>query len=305
MKKWLTCAVSACVIALAIAAAGAANESPRRFDSPQQAYDALVAAADKFDLMALQQIFGPGHERIYTSGEEPRDRERAAGFVTQARKGNTISLDQSDAKRAVIVVGPDKWPFPVPIVAGSDGRWSFDAEEGEEELLRRRIGENELDAIGICRGYVEAQHEYALQARQGYEVAQYAQRIVSTPGKRDGLAWKNPDGSWGGPVGQKIARAIEQGYTNKAQPYHGYFFKILTGQGPAAPLGELDFVVKGVMIGGFALIGAPAEYGTTGIKTFMVSHDGIVYERDFGPDTLAQFRKIERFNPDPEWSAVQ
>jgi hypothetical protein len=301
MKKWLMVTVATGLIGIA---AHAATESAERFDSPQKAYDALVAAASTYDKAALQKIFGPGHERIYSSGEEPRDRERAASFVAQARNGNTVALDQSDPKRAYIVVGPDKWPFPVPIVATGDGRWSFDAAAGEDELLRRRIGENELDAIGICRGYVEAQHAYALQARGGYEVPQYAQRIISAPGKHDGLAWKNPDGTWGGPVGEKIARAIQQGYTDKAQPYHGYFFKILKGQGPAAPLGELDFVVKGSMIGGFALLAAPAEYGVTGIKTFMVSHDGVVYERDFGPQTLAQFRTTERFNPDAGWSAV-
>jgi hypothetical protein len=302
MKKWLRFAVSAGLIAIA---AHAATESAERFASPQKAYEALLTAAEKYDKTALAHLFGPGHERIYSSGEEPRDRERVASFVAQARKNSDVSLDQSDPKRAYIVVGPDKWPFPVPIVAGADGRWSFDADEGEAEILRRRIGENELDAIGICRGYVEAQHAYALQARQGYEVPQYAQRIISTPGKHDGLAWKNPDGTWGGPVGEKIARAIQQGYTDKAKPYHGYYFKILKGQGPAAPLGELDFVVKGLMIGGFALLAAPAEYDVTGIKTFMVSHDGVVYERDLGPDTLAQFQTIERFNPDAEWAAVQ
>ena len=175
---------------------------------------------------------------------------------------------------------------------------------GRQELLYRRIGADELDAIQICRGYVEAQHEYALQPREGYDVNQYAQRIVSTPGKQDGLAWQNPDGTWGGPIGEKIARAIEQGYTSGSEPYHGYFFKILKGQGTAAPLGEMDFVVKGVMIGGFALVAAPAEYGVTGVKTFIVSHDGVVYEKDFGPKTLDEFQKMERFNPDKSWTPV-
>jgi len=169
----------------------------------------------------------------------------------------------------------------------------------------RRIGANELDAIEICRGYVEAQHEYAVQQRSINDVNQYAQRIVSTPGKHDGLAWKNADGTWSGPVGENIARAIEQGYTSSADPYHGYFFKILKGQGPAAPLGEMDFVVKGVMIGGFALIAAPAEYDVTGVRTFIVSHDGVVYEKDFGLKTLDEFKKMERFNPDKSWTPVQ
>jgi hypothetical protein len=192
----------------------------------------------------------------------------------------------------------------MPIVRKS-GKWSFDAAAGRRELLYRRIGMNELDAIELCHGYVEAQHEYALQRHDGSSVNQYAQRIISTPGKQDGLAWRNPDGTWGGPVGEKIAQIIEQGYTSKAEPYHGYFFKVLKGQGPAAPLGEMEFVVKGVMIGGFALVAAPAEYGVTGLKTFIVSHDGVVYEKDFGPQTLDAFKSMERFNPDKTWTPVK
>jgi len=201
------------------------------------------------------------------------------------------------------LVGNEDWPFPVPIVK-LGAKWAFDAKSGRQELLYRRIGSNELDAIDICRGYVEAQHEYALQRREGYDANQYAQRIVSTPGKQDGLAWQNADGRWDGPIGEKIARAIEQGYSGNAEPYHGYFFKILKGQGPAAPLGEMDFVVKGVMIGGFALVVAPAEYAVTGVKSFIVSHDGVVYEKDFGSSTLVEFIKMERFNPDRSWKPV-
>ena len=151
---------------------------------------------------------------------------------------------------------------------------------------------------------MEAQRAYALEKRGDSGVNQYAQRIIRTPGKQDGLAWRNPDGTWGGPVGKGIARIIEQGYTSRAEPYHGYFFKVLKGQGPAAPFGEMDFVVKGVMIGGFALVAAPAEYGVTGVKTFMVSHDGVVYEKDFGPQTLEAFKSMERFNPDKTWNPV-
>jgi len=135
-------------------------------------------------------------------------------------------------------------------------------------------------------------------------VNQYAQRIISSPGKQDGLAWQNADGSWGGPIGEKIAQAIEQGYSTDAQPYHGYFFKVLKGQGPDAPLGQMDYVVEGAMIGGFALVAAPAEYGETGVKSFMVSQDGVVYQKDFGPTTLKEFVKMERFNPDKIWTPV-
>jgi len=275
----------------------------KTFDTPQQAADALVAAAQLFDERALREIFGPGGEDIVFSGEYPQDRQRASDFAAEAREKKSVSVDPKKENRAFLLVGNEDWPFPVPIVK-LGAKWAFDAKAGRQELLYRRIGSNELDAIDICRGYVEAQHEYALQKREGYDANQYAQRIVSTPGKQDGLAWQNPDGSWGGPIGEKIARAIEQGYSGGAEPYHGYFFKILKGQGPAAPLGEMEFVVKGVMIGGFALVAAPAEYGLTGLKSFIVSHDGVVFEKDFGPGSLNEFIKMERFNPNRSWKPV-
>jgi len=275
----------------------------KTFDTPQQAADELVNAAEKFDVRMLEEIFGPDGDDIVLSGEYPQDRQRASAFAAEAHEKKSISLDPRRANRAFLLVGNEDWPFPVPIVKLGD-KWAFDAKAGRQELLNRRIGSNELDAIDICHGYVEAQHEYALQRREGYNVNQYAQRIVSTPGTQDGLAWQDPDGSWDGPIGEKIARAIEQGYTGGAEPYHGYFFKVLKGQGPAAPLGEMDFVVKGVMIGGFALVAAPAEYGETGVKTFIVSDDGVVYEKDFGPGTLNEFQNMERFNPDRSWKPV-
>lgn len=277
--------------------------SAKMFETPQQAADELVDAAEKFDVRALEEIFGPAGDDIVFSGEYPQDRQRAFDFAAEARTKKSVSIDPKKRSRAFLLIGNEDWPFPVPLVKLGD-KWYFDAKAGRQELLQRRIGANELDAIDICRGYVEAQHEYALQPREGFDVNQYAQRIISNPGKQDGLAWQNPDGGWGGPIGEKIARAIEQGYSPRAEPYHGYFFKILKGQGPAVPLGQIDYVVKGVMIGGFALVAAPAEYGETGLKTFIVSEDGVVYERDFGPGTLNEFTKMERFNPDGSWTPV-
>jgi len=280
-----------------------AGVNAKMFNTTQQAADELVDAAEKFDVHALEEIFGPDGDDIVLSGEYPQDRQRASDFAAEARKKKSVSLDPKKGSRAFLLVGDEDWPFPVPLVK-LGARWYFDAKAGRQELLQRRIGADELDAIDICRGYVEAQHEYALQPREGFDVNQYAQRIISNPGKQDGLAWQNPDGSWGGPIGEKIARVIEQGYSPGAEPYHGYFFKILKGQGPAAPLGQMDYVVKGVMIGGFALVAAPAEYGETGLKTFIVSEDGVVYERNFGPGTLNEFTKMERFNPDGSWTPV-
>ena len=285
-----------------VSATGVASVDARGFSTPQQAAEVLIAAADKFDVVALLQIFGPGGEDIVFSGEYAQDRQHAANFVAEAREKNSISIDPKSGNRAFLLVGDEDWPFPVPLVKSGE-QWFFDSKAGRQELLYRRIGADELDAIAICRGYVEAQHEYALQPHEGYEVNQYAQRVISTPGKQDGLAWQDSDGTWRGPIGDKIARAIEQGYSS-GEPYHGYFFKVLKGQGPAAPLGELDFVVEGVMIGGFALVAAPSEYEVTGVRTFIVSHEGIVYEKDFGPKTLDEFKNMERFNPDKSWTPV-
>jgi len=304
---WSMGAVACAFFAGPLGAQQSSTKTPtlgaKSFDTPQQAASALIDAAEKFDERALADIFGASGEDIYLTGEYPQDRKRALDFAAQAREKESVSMDPKTGNRAFLLVGDEDWPFPVPIVKVGD-KWSFDSKAGREELLYRRIGSNELDAIDVCRGYVEAQYEYALKKREGYEVNQYAQRIISTPGEQDGLAWQDPDGSWGGPVGEKIAHVLEQGYTTGAEPYHGYFFKILKGQGPAAPLGEMDYVIKGVMIGGFALVAAPAEYGVTGVKTFIVSQDGVVYEKDFGLASLSEFIKMERFNPDKSWTPV-
>jgi hypothetical protein len=276
---------------------------PRRFASPQAAANALIQAAGVFDIPNLEAIMGPqGHDLILT-GEVARDRERATKFAALAREKRSVIVDPQRRNRAILSVGKDDWPYPVPIVK-RQGKWAFDANAGRREILVRRIGGNELDAIRICKGYVEAQHEYAFMAREGYGVHQYAQRIIATPGKKDGLAWRNADGTWGGPVGPQIARVIQAGYTSRAEPYHGYHFKVLKGQGPAAPLGRMNFVVHGIMIGGFALVAAPAQYRVTGVKTFIVSHDGVVYEKDLGPATVQKFRNMQLYNPDKTWQPV-
>jgi hypothetical protein len=287
----------------AVKSAPATTSTAKTFSTPQQAADALVDAAEKFDKHTLIAIFGHEGEEVVLTGEMPQDRERAATFAAEAREKSKVALDSKNPNRAFLIVGNADWPFPVPMIK-KNGTWSFDAKGGKQELLYRRIGLNELDAIQICRGYVEAQDEYAYRKREGFEVNQFAQRIISTQGKQDGLAWQNPDGTWGGPIGEKIARAIAQGYSKDQQPYHGYYFKILKGQGPAAPLGQMDFVVQGLMIGGFALVAAPAEYRKTGVKTFIVSHDGVVYQKDNGPATLQDFIRMERFNPDKSWTPI-
>ncbi|MBV8405159.1 MAG: DUF2950 domain-containing protein [Gammaproteobacteria bacterium] len=281
----------------------AAPAAQLTYPSAQKAAEAMVDAAERFDVTSLVRILGPQGEDLVLTGEYAQDRERSQEFAAQARQKMQVTVDPKSDSRAYLLVGEDNWPFAIPMVK-RNGRWSFDVAAGQQELMFRRIGSNELDAIDICEGYVDAQFDYAYRKRQGYAAPQYAQQIISSPGKQDGLAWQNPDGTWGGPIGEKIAQAIAQGYDVKADPYHGYFFKVLKSQGPAAPLGAMDYVIGGVMIGGFALVAAPAEYGETGLKTFMVSHTGVVYEKDLGPATLEEFQKMERFNPDKTWTPV-
>jgi len=272
----------------------------KAFATPKQAADALIQATESYDLSSLEEILGPESKGLLSSEDPVRDKNNAAEFAAKARQKNEVTVDPKNPKLATLLVGNDGWPLPIPLVQ-KGGKWLFDTKAGREEILLRRIGSNELDAIQICRGYVDAQHEYAMEKHDGAEVNQYAQRVISSPGKHDGLVWRNPDGNLGGPVAEGIAKALEQGYTDKSQPYHGYYFKILKGQGPAAPLGQIDFVVKGAMIGGFALAAAPAEYRVTGVQTFIVSHEGIVYQKDLGPDTLKAFSNMVLYNPDKTW----
>jgi len=275
---------------------------PREFATPESAAAALVTAAEKFDVPALKDILGGVGADLVESKDTVQDRRTTTAFAAEARQKQRLEFD-STKSTAVLSVGPADWPMPIPLVE-RDGKWAFDAAAGREEVLRRRIGRNELDAIQVCLGYVEAQRTYALTRHDGAMVNQYAQRVISTPGKQDGLAWQTSGGKWEGPVGEEIARAIAEGYKDKREPYHGYYFKILKGQGPAAPMGQMDFVVDSAMIGGFALVAAPAEYLVTGVNTFIVSYEGIIYEKDLGDRTLDEFRKMERYNPDSTWKAV-
>ena len=272
----------------------------QQFDTPQQACDALVQAATTFDTAALKEILGPDGTDLISSDDPVMDKERAVKFSAKAKEKNSVEVDKKNPNRAILTIGNDDFPIPIPVVK-RHGKWMFDTKAGRQEILNRRIGANELDAIEICRGYVDAQHEYAAEKHDDSKVNQYAQKIISTPGKHDGLAWKNDDGTWGGPVGEGIAKAIEQGYSKQSEPYHGYFFKVLKGQGPAGDHGEMDFVVEGAMIGGFALAAAPAQYRVTGVTTFIVGPDGTVYQKDMGPDTLKTFQSMEKFNPDKSW----
>jgi len=293
-------------LAAKTAAAATPQVKQKEFDTPQQAADSLIQVAANFDVAAAKEILGPDSEDIVSSEDPVGDKNRAVAFAAKAKEKNSVATDAKNPNRAILTVGKDDFPFPIPIVKHK-GKWSFDTKAGRQEILNRRIGANELDAIAICRGFDEAQHEYAQEKHDDSKVNQYAQRIISTPGKQDGLAWQNPDGTWAGPVGENVAKALEQGYTQQSQPqpYHGYYFKVLKGQGPAAPMGQMDFVVEGAMIGGFALAAAPAQYRVTGVQTFIVGPNGVVYQKDLGPDTLKKFQSMDRYNPDKTWKVTE
>ena len=291
-------------VAVLLFASLPAAAAQKSFATTTEAADSLIAAAESFDSSALQEILGPDSSDLVATGDPVLDKNQAAEFAKQAKAKLGFVPDPKNPKKVTMTVGAEDWPVPIPLIQKS-GSWRFDAAAGRREILLRRIGRNELDAIEVCHGYVEAQEEYASEARAGSPVPQYAQRVIGTADKQDGLAWRDPDGTWRGPIGDKIAVAIDEGYSSKAEPYHGYYFKILKGQGPHAPLGQLDYVVKGVMIGGFALVAAPADYEVTGVKSFIVSNDGVVFEKDLGPKTLEAFRAMERFDPDPSWHPVE
>jgi hypothetical protein len=269
----------------------------RGFATPQLAAEALITSAEVYDVRSLLEIFGPGGKDFIESADSVRDMNIAHQFAEKARPKHSVSVNNT---HATLLVGEDEWPMPIPIVK-KQGKWYFDTKAGREEILLRRIGANELDAIQVCRGYVEAQKQYASTTHDGSDIPQYAQKIISTPGKQDGLFWKNPDGTSGGPISEGVARALDEGYSSNAAPFHGYYFKILKGQGPHAPAGPLHYVINGMMIGGYALVAVPAEYRVTGVKTFVVSHDGVVYEKDLGPESIKIAQGMVLYNPDKSW----
>ncbi len=273
------------------------------FDTPQQAADAMILAVKNDDVATLLQIFGPAGKDFVSSGDDVQDKNSRANLAAMAAEKMQVDIDPPNSNRAIISLGDEDWPLPVPIV-NVGGKWHFDSKAGRKEILDRRIGANELDAILICRGYDDAQIAYAEEIHDDSGVNQYAQRIISSPGKHDGLAWKNADGSWGGFVGETVAKGLEEGSGVNGNPFHGYYFKVLKGQGPAATLGQLDYVIEGAMIGGFALVAVPAQYRVTGVMTFMVSYDGVVYQKDLGPDSLEIVKKMERYNPDKTWQVT-
>ena len=273
------------------------------FTSAEAAGSALLAAAEKFDTAAIREILGPGSDDIIDTGEPYRDKEIVMEFGSLGRTKQSVSLDPRTKIRAFLLVGEGDWPFPVPIVK-SGPQWYFDTAAGRQELLNRRIGSNEYDAMNVCDRFVEAQLEYASTKHDGARVNQYAQRIISLSGKQDGLAWQNADGTWAGHISPETAKVLSNIEVDEEIPFRGYRFKVLKAQGPAAQGGAFNYVQDGAMIGGFALLAYPSIYRVTGVKSFIVNHEGVIYEKDLGPTTAKTAQLMEAFNPDRTWSPV-
>jgi len=283
-----------------------AKDAQKTFSSPEKAVEAMVDAVKADDIQLLLAIFGPGSRHIILSGDSVEDQKGHEWFINHYGEKNR--LEEASGK-VTLHVGTDDWPFPIPIVKAGNG-WRFDTAAGKQEILARRVGGNELKGIQVCLAYVDAQRAYAMKkARQGEGLLEYAQRFVSTPGKQDGLYWETGEGQEQSPIGPLLAAARDQGYSGKSlgeepEPYHGYYYRILTAQGKSAPGGAQDYVVGGKMIGGFALIAYPAHYRASGVMTFIVNHDGVVYQKNLGKENKKAVQGIKAFNPDKTWSRV-
>jgi hypothetical protein len=285
-------------LAFACVAPSVAQE---RFDSAEAAAQAVVDAADHHDSARLSAIFGPRGKDVLTSGDAAQDRAEQAEFARLARAKHRLEISRMNPNRAILAIGDDDWPFPVPIVR-ANGKWSFDASETPVEMRARRIGTDELDAIEICQGYVEAQRKFASEDRDNVGMLEYAPRLMSTTGRHDGLYW---EGSSEPLIPEGLARAAWDGARKgAAKPYHGYYFRVLEGQGPNAPGGAHNYFVKDKLIGGFGLVAWPAEYGVTGIHTFIVNQNGVVYQKDIAPVPAKPALPITRFDPDHSWEPV-
>ena len=302
-------AISLAVAFAWTAGAGGAFAAAKQldFDSPEQAVSALVEAARGGKTADLVKILGSEGRKLVFSGDRVADKEGREHFTAAFDDANKIEMEGDD--KATLMVGKHEWPFPIPIVKQGE-RWSFDTKAGAQEILVRRIGRNELNTIEVCRAYVDAQREYAAKQSSGGKYVEYAQKIMSTPGKHDGLYWPVAEDEAESPMGPFVAMARAHGYKDKIiqsdrAPYHGYLYRILTRQGKNAQGGAYNYVVRNHMIGGFALVAFPAKYGDSGVMTFIVNQDGIVYQKDLGPKTNALARDIEAFDPDSSWTAVK
>jgi hypothetical protein len=293
------------MVLLAFSVSFAATAQQKTFQSAEEAVKAAIAAARSNDDKALLAIFGPQAKEILFSGDAVADKQRRGQFIAAYDERNRLA---TEGENTILIVGKQDWPFPIPVVKKGEA-WVFDTDKGKEEILNRRIGENELNTIQACLAVVDAQREYALKDRDKNSLLEYAQKFVSDPGKRNGLFWEVKQGEPQSPLGPIMIQMRREGYKGKPSstpsPYHGYFYRILTAQGKNAPGGAYSYLVKGKMIGGFAVVAYPAEYGNSGVMTFIVNHDGKVFQKDLGKNTAAIAKSMKEYNPDKTWAEVK
>lgn len=301
--------IAAVVVAMGLTFAGITAEAAAKqkgFASAEEAVKAFIAAIKADDNKEVLAIFGSEAKEVISSGDPVWDKQRRAKFIKAYDQKNTLT---KDGDKMVLSVGEKDWPFPIPLVKKGD-QWVFDAKAGKEEILNRRIGENEWNTIQTMLAIVDAQREYAMKDLDGDGILEYAEKFWSDAGKKNGLYWKTKEGEEPSPLGELVAGARAEGYTkagtkDKQMPFHGYYFRMLKEQGKHAPGGAFDYVVKGNQIGGFAVIASPAKYGNSGVMTFLVNHDGVVYQKDLGKNTEKAAKAIKKFDPDKTWKKVE
>jgi hypothetical protein len=300
----LVCAVFIVVWSIPIMAAA----SQKLFSTPEDALKGLIEAVKIHDKAALDQIFGPASKDLL-SGDEVQDAAESEQFARHVAEKTSL-VKENDSK-VIIYIGNENWPFPIPLVK-TKGQWFFDTEAGKEEILNRRIGEDELTAILVCHTYVKAQREYVLKDWDGDGILAYAQKLRSDPGKKNGLFWRHTSSEPVSPLGELVAQARMEGYKKEKSlfkeqpvPFHGYYFKILTRQGKNAPGGEYNYIINGNMVGGFALIASPSNWGKSGVMTFIVNQQGKVYQKNLGLDTLKMAPDVDTYDPDDTWTPVK
>jgi len=298
MKKicFVILAVALCTLPLV-----SASSPGEVFSSPEKAVDAFVGAVRNFNFDKLMTIFGPESERLFKTNDPTADQNLRTAFINLYDKKHEI-VNRTDGTK-VLIVGPDKWPFPVPIAKSANG-WAFDSPAGFEEIINRRIGRDELAAIQTILAIGDAERDYYRRNPEGNALLAYTDKFRSTQGKKDGLYWQAKPGEPQSPLGEFVAEAADEGYTKESTTYYGYKYRLLKSQGPNAPGGAYDYVAHDKLIGGFAVLAYPAAYGDSGIMTFMVSHSGIVYQRDLGDKTIEQAEKITSFDPGQGWTKV-
>jgi Protein of unknown function (DUF2950) len=302
---WMLAIITAMTISFLAQYAIAATPQQKSFSSAEEAVKAAIAAARNSDDKELLGIFGPQSKEILFSGDPIADKQRRSQFIAAYDQKNRLT---TEGDTTILIVGAQDWPFPIPLVKKGD-TWIFDTAKGKEEILNRRIGENELHAIQSMLAIVDAQREYATKDRERNALLEYAQKFVSDPGKKNGLYWETKAGEPQSPLGPIMTRVRRDGYPGKPSagpvPYHGYHFRILTAQGKNAPGGAYSYMVKGKMIGGFAVVAYPAEYDNSGVMTFIVNHDGKVFQKNLGSNTAAIAKGMKEYNPDKTWAEVK